>query len=313
MTSKGCHILRFAVTGVTEEKNVNKEKSVIVPETNGPKQREENHPTGDRHDVSPSVQKKKTNSKRKWASDLPRRTSKRLAGVEVNTTLEEKPGVKAGVDASGLPGEAEITTTKDIYKAKLMNEVEVDSKVNVAKFSNRTEHKRAENVLDHNQKKLGGNQVKLLSSANGQNSVNVDGTENKNPKNFDSLLNDLLMDPCIEFAIKTLTGAIPIEDITNINSSITSSLTLPNQVSTSSSTEPSDIWADPCFEFAVKTLTSDAPTENGSSSQLQITFQQPLGSSRDNNQTTLPKFRVHNHYPSNHSFGQSDALRKPLR
>ncbi|GFP87651.1 methyl-cpg-binding domain-containing protein 13 [Phtheirospermum japonicum] len=63
-------------------------------------------------------------------------------------------------------------------------------------------------------------------------------------KNLDSSLEGLLMDPCIEFAVKTLTGAIPIEEV---NKAATSKL-------------PSGhIWADPCFEFAVKMLTGEMP------------------------------------------------------
>ncbi|KAG6429515.1 hypothetical protein SASPL_107567 [Salvia splendens] len=36
-------------------------------------------------------------------------------------------------------------------------------------------------------------------------------------KKLKSSLNDLVMDPCIEFAIKTLTGAIPIEDVNKMH------------------------------------------------------------------------------------------------
>ncbi|XP_047957768.1 uncharacterized protein LOC125203465 isoform X2 [Salvia hispanica] len=91
-------------------------------------------------------------------------------------------------------------------------------------------------------------------------------------KKLESSLNDLVMDPCIEFAIKTLTGAILIEDVNKMHEAS------PIQASASSSALPfSDIWGDPCFEFAVKMLTSEIPVEDGS--HFQIAFQQLLSSS----------------------------------
>ncbi|KAG6382670.1 hypothetical protein SASPL_110726 [Salvia splendens] len=93
-------------------------------------------------------------------------------------------------------------------------------------------------------------------------------------KKLKSSLNDLVMDPCIEFAIKTLTGAIPIEDVNKMNE------VSPIQASASSCALPfSDIWADPCFEFAVKMLTNEIPVEDGS--HFQNAFQQLLSSHQE--------------------------------
>lgn len=59
------------------------------------------------------------------------------------------------------------------------------------------------------------------------------------------LLNDIWMDPCFDFAVKTLTDVIPVEDH------------LKTQQPSSSSSEC--LWEDPCIQFAVKTLTGDIP------------------------------------------------------
>ncbi|KAL7107152.1 hypothetical protein ACP275_06G035900 [Erythranthe tilingii] len=79
------------------------------------------------------------------------------------------------------------------------------------------------------------------------------------PKNPDSCVDDLLTDPCIEFAVKTLTGAITVEeDVKKVGESST----------------VSSIWADPCFEFAVKTLTGDMPLEDAS--KFRVSLQQTV-------------------------------------
>nr|GEX01472.1 hypothetical protein [Tanacetum cinerariifolium] len=77
----------------------------------------------------------------------------------------------------------------------------------------------------------------------------VDPTvSNPVPQSMNFSLNDLWTDPCIEFAVKTLTGAIPFGDL--------------NKVGNFSPSVPmEEFWTDPCIEFAVKTLTG-AISEN---------------------------------------------------
>ncbi|KAI3508271.1 hypothetical protein L1887_23277 [Cichorium endivia] len=66
-------------------------------------------------------------------------------------------------------------------------------------------------------------------------------------------LNDFWTDPCIEFAVKTLTGAIPFGDLNKVdNFSSSSPLEVPME----------ELWTDPCIEFAVKTLTGAIPVED---------------------------------------------------
>ncbi|CAD5334673.1 unnamed protein product [Arabidopsis thaliana] len=74
---------------------------------------------------------------------------------------------------------------------------------------------------------------------------------------FDSTLADLCKDPCIAFAIKTLTG----ESLCLLNTPET-----PGNVNTCSeklvfpSPPPgANIWQDPCIDFAIKTLTGAIP------------------------------------------------------
>lgn len=204
----------------------NKRENMNMLEDNGLEQREkENNSTGEgpQHE-NVARQYKRRNPDIKRTSDLPLRASKRLAHAEVDPLTEAKP--------SKTPDESEVS------------------------FNDSNDHSlksRTGNIpTDKKQKRpIKPNKGDVIESKE----------DEKHEKHLEeSPLKDLLMDPCIEFAIKTLTGAIPIEDVTRVGTdSPVSSLASPNQTSASSSSvSPSvDIWADPCFEFAVKTLTGD--------------------------------------------------------
>lgn len=188
-------------------------------------------------------------------NDLPRRSSKRLARVEADLPLEEPKTSSRARAAATLIDEAKADTNLAIDKSKVSGNTEVDTSENLKEVS--TDLPAAD-----------------LSSAS------VDLKEDE--KNLESSLDDLLMDPCIEFAIKTLTGAIPLEDVDKVRETRAGSVASPVQASASPSSSAlpfNDIWADPCFEFAVKTLTSEIPFEDAS--HFQIAFHQPLSSSRD--------------------------------
>uniref|UniRef100_A0A1J3E1X1 Methyl-CpG-binding domain-containing protein 13 n=1 Tax=Noccaea caerulescens TaxID=107243 RepID=A0A1J3E1X1_NOCCA len=90
---------------------------------------------------------------------------------------------------------------------------------------------------------------------------------------FDSTLADLWKDPCIAFAIKTLTGE---ESLTAATSSASNNnqakqkevaffapetLGNVNTGSADPGTTSEDIWKDPCIDFAIKTLTGAIPIE----------------------------------------------------
>ncbi|KAL0371678.1 UNVERIFIED_CONTAM: Methyl-CpG-binding domain-containing protein 13 [Sesamum calycinum] len=291
-------------------------KNVDTPVTNGFEHKEKENGTMDEEQEHESLacQNKRKNSNSKWTSDLPRRASKRLARVEVDPSLELKTSDKAGAEAA-LSGEPEVKTSKSVVKAGPSDEPNIDT---TGKFDRCNNPKqlpskcKTENPTDHEQKEpvIQRN----LSSLKDHKDVGVDcKEENKDEKHLDSALKDLLMDPCIEFAVKTLTGAIPIEDVKKLSDSPVSSLASPNQTSSSSSMVPSgNIWADPCFEFAVKMLTSETPAEDGS--QWRVSFQQPLSSSGAGvcNSLTVPELRLDNVCPSVYSsVSQSNAVKMP--
>ncbi|XP_051142537.1 methyl-CpG-binding domain-containing protein 13-like isoform X2 [Andrographis paniculata] len=207
--------------------------------------------------------------KRKRVNNLPCRTSPRLARAAVIPSMEAKTSVKVGDE-----GETDISDTKNISKGKArpLEEVEIDveGKSGVSKRPKEPPLKcRVENPAN--------NQLEKIVPPEEQ-------------KSLGSTIENLLMDPCIEFAIKTLTGAIPIEEASKVcisNSSASS--TIPG--STSTMTSSVDIWAvDPRVEFSVRRLT------NKPSGKLQITFEQPFGSSYDTPTPTLPKIRSDNFY-----------------
>ncbi|KAL0452508.1 UNVERIFIED_CONTAM: Methyl-CpG-binding domain-containing protein 13 [Sesamum latifolium] len=244
-----------------------------------------------RHNENMSQQTKRKKSNRKWANDLPRRSSKRLARAEADQLLERKTS-KQATELATLSGEAETITSGSFGNS---------CEPNKHRMKDRTETPTNDKPKESADLLLGDHASVLEERED----VAVDFKEDgKHERNLDSSLNDLLMDPCIEFAVKTLTGAIPIEEVNKVDDSPVSSLASPNQTSGSSFVLPSvDIWADPCFEFAVKTLTGEIPFEN--SSHFQITLQQPQSSSGASGYNSLD-----NSYSSSYSFSQFDVIMK---
>ncbi|KAJ4875770.1 Methyl-CpG-binding domain-containing protein 13 [Raphanus sativus] len=85
---------------------------------------------------------------------------------------------------------------------------------------------------------------------------------------FDSTLADLWKDPCIAFAIKTLTGdtlhlpnnTAAISSDPNTNHAKQKGATfLPETPTVSTESPGMDMWKDPCIDFAIKTLTGAIP------------------------------------------------------
>ncbi|KAL7003327.1 hypothetical protein U1Q18_004485 [Sarracenia purpurea var. burkii] len=156
------------------------------------------------------------NKKNKSQLDLPRRASKRLAGIKVGPIPELK-----------------TNSRPHRVSARRSNETEVGAAANLGDSAAAPEES-ADNKWDRED--------------NAETGKKEDGVETGSPLNF--TLKDLQMDPCIEFAIKTLTDAIPIgEEIKADENHPGSSLELPL----------GDSWGDPCIEFAVKTLTGAIP------------------------------------------------------
>ncbi|KAG7533914.1 Methyl-CpG DNA binding [Arabidopsis thaliana x Arabidopsis arenosa] len=122
-----------------------------------------------------------------------------------------------------------------------------------------------------------GNELSNSSVVRGTCSEVMEKNTNSFSPAFDSTLADLWKDPCIAFAIKTLTGeslrlpntpAISTDPINNHaeQKGVSFIPETPRNVNTCSekpgfpSTPPStDIWQDPCIDFAIKTLTGAIP------------------------------------------------------
>lgn len=229
--------------------------------------------------VIPENKRKKSN---KCVNSLPRRTSRRLASAEADPSPEVKTS-KQALAARLQSDEGEIITTENKANAMLSDKPETSN--TSEDFRNYCEAKTEVPTKNNNQKE--------------RESVGFDMKEDE--KKLESSLDDLLMDPCIEFAIKTLTGAIPIEDV--VIKVDESSVSSPHPTSGCSSLLASgDIWADPCFEFAVKMLTDEIPVGPLSSS----------GTVGCNDSPTISKVKLDNLYTSStHSFGQFDGVTKP--
>ncbi|EFH42162.1 hypothetical protein ARALYDRAFT_495292 [Arabidopsis lyrata subsp. lyrata] len=122
-----------------------------------------------------------------------------------------------------------------------------------------------------------GNELSNSSVVKGTCSEVMEKNTNSFSSSFDSTLADLWKDPCIAFAIKTLTGeslclpntpAISSDPINNHakQKGVSFIPETSRNVNTGSenpgftSTPPgTDIWQDPCIDFAIKTLTGAIP------------------------------------------------------
>lgn len=223
-------------------------------ETNTIGEREEKDSVGadqKQEKVTPQNKRKKTNHK--WMSELPRRTSKRLARMEADSPLELETNNGA---TEAAPEKAQVNTIENAGKLDINTSGDFSKQKEPIKDVSSVEEQHEANTEA---------EISTIINATGKSEIDISGDfgkqkeltkeDDKNGKDLDPSLNDLLMDPCIEFAIKMLTDAIPIEDVKKVNDNRTSG--------SSSAATFGDIWADPCFEFAVKTLTSEIPTEDG--------------------------------------------------
>lgn len=232
----------------------------------------------EQHENGTKPQKRKRlNSK--TLGDLPRRTSKRLAKIEVDRFVEVKTKNEAR-PASSLSGVTKVNDTNTFCNHS---------------SSNGIEKLKRENSDDNKQKGSAILPLRDLSPPKPHTGDDCKGGE-KQEIPIDTSFNDLFKDPCIEFAIKTLTGAIPIEDVNKFNDSLVSSVPSSSAISVSTlDLPPGDVWADPCFEFAVKTLTGEVPMVDNS--HVQNSSHQPLDSSETSrdNVLVLPNFRTASH------------------
>ncbi|VVB15684.1 unnamed protein product [Arabis nemorensis] len=148
---------------------------------------------------------------------------------------------------------------------------------------------------------------------------------------FDSTLADLWKDPCIAFAIKTLTGEslhLPNTTATAISSDpknnhakqegIAFFPETPSKVNTgsgfSSELSGADIWKDPCIDFAIKTLTGvipvglDEPDAKAKSEEMTITAATQEEKGRQSSCDNLVQ-ECSNNNMKNKSVGKSGEVR----
>lgn len=176
---------------------------------------------------------------------LPRRTSKRLAGIEADACMELKTDNQGSVAATKQKGETKAVVTKNSKNSSNLNKgFERQETGNAGGNEKKQEDATLPMEKLHSDREVGPE-------------LNIKDKDEKKSE-MSSPVKDMWMDPCIDFAIKTLTGAIPIPvgEETPQSSSLSSSAGNPQ-----SSVELGfgDIWADPCFAFAVKTLTGEIP------------------------------------------------------
>ncbi|XP_017259031.1 methyl-CpG-binding domain-containing protein 13 isoform X2 [Daucus carota subsp. sativus] len=114
---------------------------------------------------------------------------------------------------------------------------------------------------------------------------------------------DIWQDPCIEFAIKTLTGVIPIGEENQADKQAD------KNSGSSAEMSFSDIWSDPCIEFAVKTLTGDLPLDEDLS--MQNLLQQQVSSSDTQGVSSTMPPNINSFCPTDYISQRCSAAEKP--
>ncbi|KAL3524257.1 hypothetical protein ACH5RR_017091 [Cinchona calisaya] len=232
----------------------------------------ENLHTGNGLEATKSKKRKLDDKK---GVDLPRRTSKRLAGIEVNLSLE--PNTRVCRTAG-----RQITETDVNCDDKDKNLANTDEHVKRVKTGNKADKMQESLVV------LPPGHV-TSPEEHAKEGIAEFKVDKKPGVPVDLSFTDLWNDPCIEFAIKTLTGAMPIGDEKKVDVNQGSYSNLPDAVPGSCLDLPSkDVWSDPCFEFAVKMLTGEIDAT------MDTTLQQASHNSSEiigHNGLTLSRFK----------------------
>lgn len=180
-------------------------------------------------EVEKTIGTKSKNKNKK--PELPRRASKRLAGVEVGPVPELSPVIR----------------TRRVSK-------QIEDKDAAIAKSSLDDIKTT--VVEDNKHDFSSEDSSMPKDPNLGEEFNKDKIDDMAGASIEVPLPDIWKDPCIEFAIKTLTGQIPIEEVLGKDKTVEK---VPEPSKESSS---GDFWGDPCIDFAVKTLTSDLPVPN---------------------------------------------------
>lgn len=229
--------------------------------------------------------------KRKKGMNLPRRASKRLAGIKADTSLKLLSNNQIHLTSVRQEGTQAATADNPVnfintsrHVATAVSGITISKKVETGTLSIKRQQDLVTPPLKKQEKHSPAEPAKtVLASCEG---------DKKGETTLESSLSDLWTDPCIEFAIKTLTGTIPVINEKKVGEIPGSSLSRPSVNTPSSGGLPSDeIWADPCFMFAVKTLTGEIPI--GDDLCFQKIVQQQCTSSQfqGSNGLVLPNIR----------------------
>ncbi|CAN1755011.1 Methyl-CpG-binding domain-containing protein 13 [Linum perenne] len=224
---------------------------------------EEEHSTG------------KSNNKKKKDVPLPRRSSKRLAR-EAGRSEPEKSSAAAVKLSSETDATVSLDSATSVLDTQLRRTTLVKQTVNASEEKNSPPHQLEMNHHLNTTTSVSRKPASKLNKSK-QPSVTVATTTGTPPL-------ELWEDPCIAFAIKTLTGSLDEPDsINNMPPGSTTSKSHPgnempggaslNLPTTNRQPEPVNApgspvnmsaaysWADPCIEFAIKTLTGAIPLD----------------------------------------------------
>lgn len=249
--------------------------------------------------------------------NLPRRASKRLAGLQAEPVLEVKTGRRVRPAACEETDKQEASKTKWASKCPENHDVQHETKSTIeppktdtSSDSSRKEHSCADwPILPMNIKEMKSEdayeQPKCNPSLHPKDVPEMrigtveseDKADVKQTPLLKQPVEDLLTDPCIAFAIRTLTGEVFNASTSSETSTMPDNIDHPSTLSTPNERRnlgsenklneqlPSpevpvtrvekvenldstlelpigEILADPCIEFAIKTLTGEIPLDN---------------------------------------------------
>ncbi|XP_047316125.1 methyl-CpG-binding domain-containing protein 13-like [Impatiens glandulifera] len=176
-------------------------------------------------------------------TEFPRRSSKRLAGLQIDQPLEIKTKTRAG-------GNLETENTTKKLEPNCENQTDLPRRASKRlagiDIGPQLEQKPTTRARQVSSKSLIDEKVQESSKVMPAPAIlsipGNDKTVEESGLPSEPVLSDIWMDPCFEFAVKTLTDVIPVEDHLK-------------------TLQPSEhLWEeDPCIQFAVKTLTGDIP------------------------------------------------------
>ncbi|KAL3342064.1 hypothetical protein AABB24_026202 [Solanum stoloniferum] len=276
------------------EHQENEDDGKVVSETvSGEDQEKPSRDGVEKHD------QKTFQRKRKKGMNLPCRASKRLAGIKADTSLKLQTNDQTQLTSVRQQERTQAAASDNPlnfinaskHVATTVTGITISKKVETGSLTIKRKKRLVTSSQTEPEKKPSPAEPAktVLASCEG---------DKKGETALESSLSDLWTDPCIEFAIKTLTGTIPVINEKKVDEILGSSSSKPSVNTPSSVGLPSDeIWADPCFMFAVKTLTGEIPIGDDLCSEKMV--QQQCTS---NNGLVLPNIRFE-------EFGQANLPR----